>query len=140
MDYDLTHNVEAKLEKTLSITMQRRFYKLFGGIVKLSGRYEYLYSWRELVLIIDKEYWDANTRETYSIDMRIHELLRLMDESIRTGENRLFNVVQMQNGIHQKKDYLFDVVKDENEKAYIKEEKRGIKEIIKLILKKVVCI
>ena len=136
MEFKLFDNMEAEFEKTLSITMQREFYRLFGGVIKLNGRYEYLKTWREVTLIIDKEYWDTKTRGIYPITVTIIELIRLMSESVKSGENKILALAQRQNGVNYKTNYLFDIVKNENKKAYVKKENKGLKGLITYILKK----
>ena len=128
-----------RLESTLSITMQKEFYLLFGGVIKLSERREYLPTLRRSILVIDKEYWDTNTREVYKIELTIIDLIKLMAESVKKRENKLFIIVQMQNQKKEERDCFYEI-KKENGKAYIKEEKKGLRKLIKRIFKKVICL
>ena len=128
-----------RLESTLSITMQKEFYLLFGGVIKLSERREYLPTLRQSILVIDKEYWDINTREVYKIELTIIDLIKLMAESVKKRENKLFIIVQMQNQKKEERDCFYEI-KKENGKAYIKEEKKGLRKLIKRIFKKVICL
>jgi len=103
MEEKTFNSLDIGFEPTLSITMQKKFYSSFGGIIKLNSRYEYIKETNRPRLIIEQEYWDTTLRKVYPVKIIMTQLIRLMDNSIKSGENLLLIIIEMQEEMNKKK-------------------------------------